>query len=193
MLQNKLREYRKKSHFTQQDLAEHLNVTRQTISKWEYGMAIPDAQRLSQIADILNVEVSELLGEEVDSLNNYSRNQNEVSATEGTSYCDNKGTNQAKGESDEGDMRSQLGDLVEPNPLKKDDNIDWTKVARELEKYNFYASQRIELAKKSVKWVITLIILISLIILVYKVYEMHFYKVSDVSITPVVTEIPRTE
>jgi putative transcriptional regulator len=42
-----------------------LNVTRQTISKWEDGQSVPDAESLTQIAELLDIPVQELLGEKV--------------------------------------------------------------------------------------------------------------------------------
>lgn len=57
MLQERLRETRKRAGLTQKMLAERLGVSRQTISKWEYGLAVPDADQLIQLADILNVDI----------------------------------------------------------------------------------------------------------------------------------------
>ena len=42
-----------------------LNVTRQTISKWEDGQSVPDAESWTQIAELLDIPVQELLGEKV--------------------------------------------------------------------------------------------------------------------------------
>ena len=50
---------------TQEALAEKLNVSRQTISKWENGLSVPDSAMLMQIADELDTSVSTLLGETV--------------------------------------------------------------------------------------------------------------------------------
>lgn len=74
MLSQNLKTIRKNKGFTQEDLANRLHVTRQTISKWEKGYSVPDADLLSKLADELDVSVSELLGkdeipaEETDSL-----------------------------------------------------------------------------------------------------------------------------
>ena len=62
MLIDNIRTVRKNKGFTQEDLANRLNVTRQTISKWEKGLSVPDAEMLSRLADELEVSVSELLG-----------------------------------------------------------------------------------------------------------------------------------
>ena len=47
---------------TQEQLADKLGVTRQTVSKWENNMSVPDADILSEMADVFDVSVSELLG-----------------------------------------------------------------------------------------------------------------------------------
>lgn len=65
MLSNNLKSIRKSRKITQEALASKLNVTRQTISKWENGQSVPDAESLTQIAEILEISVQELLGEEV--------------------------------------------------------------------------------------------------------------------------------
>lgn len=62
MLNDNIRTVRKNKGFTQEDLANRLHVTRQTISKWEKGLSVPDAEMLSRLADELEVQVSELLG-----------------------------------------------------------------------------------------------------------------------------------
>ena len=62
MLSDNIRTVRKNKGFTQEDLASRLHVTRQTISKWEKGLSVPDAEMLSKLADELEVSVSELLG-----------------------------------------------------------------------------------------------------------------------------------
>ena len=50
---NKINQLRKLSGMTQEQLAEKLNVSRQTISKWEKGLSIPDAEMLIRLAEIL--------------------------------------------------------------------------------------------------------------------------------------------
>ena len=63
MLNENIRTIRKNKGFTQEELAIRLHVTRQTISKWEKGASVPDAALLSDMAEIFEVSVSELLGE----------------------------------------------------------------------------------------------------------------------------------
>lgn len=62
MLSDNIKVLRKNRGFTQEELAARLHVTRQTVSKWEHGYSVPDAQILSDMADVLDVPVSELLG-----------------------------------------------------------------------------------------------------------------------------------
>ena len=63
MLNENIKNLRKNKGYTQEELAVRLHVTRQTISKWEKGASVPDASLLSDLAEILEVSVSELLGE----------------------------------------------------------------------------------------------------------------------------------
>lgn len=56
---------RKKQGLSQQELADRLHVVRQTISKWEKNLSVPDADALVRLADALDVNVPQLLGETV--------------------------------------------------------------------------------------------------------------------------------
>lgn len=58
-----LRKNRKLRNFSQEQLAEAMNVTRQTISNWETGAVVPSANRLQQLSAVLGISVAELLGE----------------------------------------------------------------------------------------------------------------------------------
>lgn len=61
----KLYELRKQKGISQEELAEKLNVTRQTLSKWELGTSTPDMERLVAIADYFEISLDELvLGKE---------------------------------------------------------------------------------------------------------------------------------
>ena len=62
MLNENLSRIRRERGLTQESLAIKLNVVRQTISKWENGTAVPDADMLCRIADALDASVAELLG-----------------------------------------------------------------------------------------------------------------------------------
>lgn len=62
MFAENLKKIRKDKGYTQEELAKKLNVVRQTVSKWEKGLSLPDADILSKIADILETDVNVLLG-----------------------------------------------------------------------------------------------------------------------------------
>ena len=64
MLQENIKSFRKERGLTQEELAIRVNVVRQTVSKWEKGLSVPDADMLQKIAEVLEVSVSRLLGKE---------------------------------------------------------------------------------------------------------------------------------
>ena len=74
MFGDNLKAIRKAKGYTQGELAIKLNVVRQTVSKWEKGLSVPDADTLCKIADVLETSISELLGSEI----NTEINRNEV-------------------------------------------------------------------------------------------------------------------
>ena len=61
----KLKELRVQNNMSQEQLAERLHVTRQTISKWEQGINQPDIYTLKQYAEIFNITLDELIGDGV--------------------------------------------------------------------------------------------------------------------------------
>lgn len=66
MLSENLKAARTARGMTQEELAMHLNVTRQTISKWEKGLSVPDADLLIRLSEKLEIPVNELLGPKTD-------------------------------------------------------------------------------------------------------------------------------
>lgn len=62
MLNENIKALRKTKGLTQDELAIRLNVVRQTISKWEKGLSVPDAELLQKMAEVFEVSVSQLLG-----------------------------------------------------------------------------------------------------------------------------------
>lgn len=62
MLGENIKNLRKQKGYSQETLAERLHVVRQTISKWEKGISVPDAVMLNRIAELFEVSVDELLG-----------------------------------------------------------------------------------------------------------------------------------
>ena len=65
MLNENIKRIRKSKGLSQEELAIKLNVVRQTVSKWENGLSVPDSSMLIMLADELDVTVNELLGEPV--------------------------------------------------------------------------------------------------------------------------------
>jgi len=65
MLNENLKAIRKSKGLSQEELAERLHVVRQTVSKWEQGLSVPDSDLLVSISEILETPVSVLLGETV--------------------------------------------------------------------------------------------------------------------------------
>lgn len=65
MLNENMKTIRKSKGLSQQELAVKLNVVRQTISKWEQGLSVPDSDMLVSISEALETPVSALLGETV--------------------------------------------------------------------------------------------------------------------------------
>ena len=74
MLQENIKTFRKERGLTQEELAIRVNVVRQTVSKWENGQSVPDADLLQRIAEVLEVSVNQLLGEEKE----MEQNRNEI-------------------------------------------------------------------------------------------------------------------
>jgi putative transcriptional regulator len=65
MLNENIKNLRKAKGLSQEELAVKLNVVRQTVSKWEKGLSVPDSNMLISLADELDTSVSILLGETV--------------------------------------------------------------------------------------------------------------------------------
>ncbi len=65
MLNENIKAIRKSKGLSQEELAIKLNVVRQTISKWEQGLSVPDSDILISISEVLETPVSTLLGETI--------------------------------------------------------------------------------------------------------------------------------
>ena len=65
MFHENLKALRKDRGLSQEELAARLHVVRQTISKWEKGLSVPDAEMLLRLAEVLDTTVSRLLGAEI--------------------------------------------------------------------------------------------------------------------------------
>ena len=66
MLKDNLKTLRKNKGLSQEELSIKLHVVRQTISKWESGLSVPDAEMLMTISEIFETPVSEILGESIE-------------------------------------------------------------------------------------------------------------------------------
>ena len=65
MLKENIKAVRKAKGLSQEELAVRLNVVRQTVSKWERGLSVPDSEMLISVSEALETPVSVLLGETV--------------------------------------------------------------------------------------------------------------------------------
>ena len=79
-LNEKIYEYRKLNRWSQEELADKLDVSRQTISKWEVGKAVPELDKLIKLAEQFDISVDELVKEEIgiinkDNTNNLTSNE----------------------------------------------------------------------------------------------------------------------
>ena len=83
-INDKIKDLRKAQKWTQEDLAERLNVSPQAVSRWETNATFPDIELLPDIASIFEVSVDELLG--VNDLLNNDRIKKIIS--EANSYYD---------------------------------------------------------------------------------------------------------
>ena len=66
MLSENIKTIRKSKGLSQDELAIKLNVVRQTVSKWERGLSVPDSEMLISISEALETPVSTLLGENIE-------------------------------------------------------------------------------------------------------------------------------
>lgn len=65
MLKDNIKTFRKAKGLSQEELAIKVNVVRQTISKWEQGLSVPDSEMLLTLSEVLETPVSVLLGEPI--------------------------------------------------------------------------------------------------------------------------------
>lgn len=69
MISENIKKYRKAKGMSQEEMAVKLHVVRQTVSKWEQALSVPDAEVLMRMATLLEVPVSTLLGVEIENEN----------------------------------------------------------------------------------------------------------------------------
>ena len=76
MLKDNLKTLRKNKGLSQEELSIKLNVVRQTVSKWEQGLSVPDAEMLIAISEVFDTPVSTILGENIDENEKNVKNEN---------------------------------------------------------------------------------------------------------------------
>ena len=69
-LAENLKKIRKENNLSQEQLAEKLSVSRQSVSKWESGQAYPEMDKVLQLCKLFNISVDDLLNQDVSELNN---------------------------------------------------------------------------------------------------------------------------
>lgn len=74
----KLYELRKEKHMSQEEVAEKLDVTRQTISKWETNMSTPDFDKIKPLCDLYGITADELLTGEKREIKEQPMNKQEI-------------------------------------------------------------------------------------------------------------------
>ena len=73
-----LKKIRKDNNLSQEELAEKLNVTRQSVSKWESGAAYPEMDKVIQICKMFNVNIDDLLNKDIKEVNEIKESKNNV-------------------------------------------------------------------------------------------------------------------
>jgi transcriptional regulator with XRE-family HTH domain len=68
ILADKIIENRKKNGWSQEDLADRLGVSRQSVSKWESAQAVPDMKKIIQLSEVFNVSTDYLLRDDIEEL-----------------------------------------------------------------------------------------------------------------------------
>ena len=71
-------ECRKKKNLTQEQLAEKLYITDRAVSKWERGLSLPDADKMLDLCNILDINVNELLNGEKINMKDYEKKTDEL-------------------------------------------------------------------------------------------------------------------
>lgn len=73
-----LKKIRKDNNLSQEELAEKLNVTRQSVSKWESGAAYPEMDKVIQICKMFNVNIDDLLNKDIKEVNEIKESKNSI-------------------------------------------------------------------------------------------------------------------
>ena len=93
-MQNNLIRLRKEAGLSQEELADKLAVSRQAVSKWERGEALPDTDNLIRLARLYNVSIDEIVGYAPEK--ETSADENKVAGADGAKETDNASDGQRK-------------------------------------------------------------------------------------------------
>lgn len=66
MINEKLVQFRKKKGLSQQEVADYLNITRQTVSNWECGQGSPSLDKAKELCSLYNVSLDDLVGNDIE-------------------------------------------------------------------------------------------------------------------------------
>ena len=77
-LSDNLKKLRKENNLSQEELADKLNVSRQSVSKWESGSAYPEMDKMIQLCKIFNVNIDELLNQDIKEVKNNKQVKNNI-------------------------------------------------------------------------------------------------------------------
>ena len=119
-LSENLRKYRILKNLTQEDVAEYLGITPQSVSKWERGKGLPDASLMLELCEILGVTVNELLcGEKIDMENKMRKEQEEEQAMTASELAAQR--DEARQAAEAAEAQKLLAELSETSISPKED------------------------------------------------------------------------
>ena len=75
-LSDNLKRIRKENNLSQEQLADKLGVSRQSVSKWESGQAYPEMDKVLQLCQLFNLNIDELLNPNIKDVNNKKQAKN---------------------------------------------------------------------------------------------------------------------
>ena len=74
-LSENLKKIRKKNNLSQEQLAEKLGVSRQSVSKWESGQAYPEMDKMLQLCEMFNLNIDDLLNQDIKDVNSKKKSR----------------------------------------------------------------------------------------------------------------------
>lgn len=105
-LSEKITTLRRKNGWSQEELAERLDVSRQSVSKWEMGQSIPEVEKIVQMSDLFGISTDALIRDEIDLTDPFSSSQPNLEQT--------LETNTTK----ESDAEEQTGNLLSQTDVR---------------------------------------------------------------------------